>query len=124
VNKLSFITLGAILAFLAVALGAFGAHGLKNILSAESLAIFHTATNYQMWHSIGLLFIGLFHLHKPSSLLVKAGWFMFAGILIFSGSLLILSVTGIKILGAITPIGGVLFLIAWLMLAIAATKTK
>ncbi|PHS73219.1 MAG: hypothetical protein COB22_02875 [Cycloclasticus sp.] len=123
-NKPSFITLGAILAFFAVALGAFGAHGLKNILSTESLAIFHTATDYQMWHSIGLLFIGLLHLHKPSALLLKAGWFMFAGILIFSGSLFILSVTGIKILGAVTPIGGVLFLIAWSMLAITATKIQ
>jgi len=124
VNKSPFITLGAICAFLAVGLGAFGAHGLKNSLSADMLAVYHTAVDYQMWHAIGLLFIGLLSLQIPSKTLHLSGWLMFAGILIFSGSLYALSLSGIKILGAITPIGGALFLIAWAMLAYASFKTK
>lgn len=123
-SKSPFITLGAICAFLAVGLGAFGAHGLKNSLSADMLAVYHTAVDYQMWHAIGLLFIGLLSLQMPSKTLRLSGWFMFAGILIFSGSLYTLSLSGIKILGAITPIGGALFLIAWIMLAYASFKTK
>ncbi len=123
-HKSPFITLGATLAFLAVAFGAFGAHGLKNSLSAEHLSIFHTAVDYQMWHSIGLILIGLFAQQNNARLLVKAGWLMFAGIIVFSGSLYALSLTGIKVLGAITPIGGVFFLIAWTLFAYASYKSK
>ena len=122
-NLSPFITLGAIAAFVAVVLGAFAAHALKNSLSPDLLDIFHTAVKYQMWHAIGLLIIGLLQLHEQSHLLQKAGWCMFAGIILFSGSLYALSLTGIKLLGAITPIGGTLFIIAWLMLAIAAFKS-
>ena len=123
-NKSPFITLGAAVAFLAVALGAFGAHALKESLSPHYLAIYHTATDYQMWHAIGLLIIGLLHQQNPSNLLRKAGWFMFAGIIIFSGSLYALSLSGIKILGAITPIGGAAFLVAWLLLAYNSIKSE
>lgn len=120
--KSPFITLGAALAFFAVAFGAFGAHALKESLTAYSLGIYHTAVNYQMWHAIGLIVIGMVDQLKPSNLLRKAAWFMLAGIIIFSGSLYALSLSDIKVLGAITPIGGVCFLIAWLLLAYASFK--
>lgn len=123
-QKSPFITLGSSLAFLAVMLGAFGAHGLKNTLSSELLTVYQTAVDYQMWHALGLLIIGLIQLQKPSTLLNTAGWFMFTGILIFSGSLYALSLTGIKLLGAITPIGGTSFLIAWLLLAYTSIKSQ
>jgi len=122
--KSPFITLGAALAFFAVAFGAFGAHALKESLTAYSLGIYHTAVNYQMWHAIGLIIIGIVYQLKPSSLLRKAAWFMLAGIITFSGSLYALSLSGIKVLGAITPIGGVCFLIAWLLLAYASFKSE
>jgi len=118
------ITAGSALAFLAVALGAFGAHGLKGILSADMLVIYHTAVDYHMWHAIGLLIIGLLQQHKPSSLLNKSAYFMFAGICLFSGSLYALSISANKMLGIITPIGGVCLLIAWALLAIASTKSN
>jgi len=122
--KSPFITLGAALAFFAVAFGAFGAHALKESLTAYSLGIYHTAVNYQMWHAIGLIVIGMVDQLKPSNLLRKAAWFMLAGIIIFSGSLYALSLSDIKVLGAITPIGGVCFLIAWLLLAYASFKSE
>jgi uncharacterized membrane protein YgdD (TMEM256/DUF423 family) len=123
-SKSPFIALGAILAFLAVALGAFGAHGLKNILSVEQLAIYRTAVDYHMWHSLGLILIGLVIQQNNSKLLSKAGWIMFAGVIIFSGSLYALSLTGISMLGAITPIGGVCFLVAWASVAYAFITSK
>lgn len=123
-GKPSFITLGALFAFLAVLLGAFGAHALKGSLPEHALTVYQTANDYQMWHSIGLMLIGVIYAHKPSKLLLKAGWLMTAGIVIFSGSLYALSLSGIKVLGAITPIGGVLFLIAWLMLICASLKSE
>ncbi len=122
--KSPFITLGAALAFFAVAFGAFGAHALKESLTAYSLGIYHTAVNYQMWHAIGLIIIGMIYQLKPSNLLRKAAWFMLAGIIIFSGSLYALSLSDMKVLGAITPIGGVCFLIAWLLLAYASFKSE
>jgi|TARA_R110002096_G_scaffold183080_12_gene360961 uncharacterized membrane protein YgdD (TMEM256/DUF423 family) len=123
-NAKQCISLGAILAFFAVALGAFGAHGLKNTLTPGMLAVYHTAVDYQLWHAIGLLIIGLIQQQNTSRLLPKAAWFMFAGILIFSGSLYALSLSGLKFLGAITPIGGTAFLIAWSLLAYASFKSN
>jgi len=123
-KKPPFIATGAILAFLAVAFGAFGAHGLKQVLNQEMLVIFHTAVTYQTWHALGLILIGILFQLKPSSLLIKAGWAMLAGIILFSGSLYVLSLSGIKILGMITPMGGIAFLIAWALIAIYAIKQK
>jgi uncharacterized membrane protein YgdD (TMEM256/DUF423 family) len=118
-----FVSLGSINALIAVALGAFGAHALKSRLSADMLAIFETGVQYHFYHALGLLAVGLITTHLPDSALVRwSGWLMFAGILIFSGSLYILAVSGIKWLGAITPIGGTAFIIAWLLLAIAVLK--
>jgi len=102
---------GAISAFIAVALGAFAAHGLKQHFSEYELGIWQTAVDYQMTHSLGLILIGL--LAKSFSInLNKPGFIMLAGIVIFSGSLYVLSLSGIKTLGMITPIGGMCFLLA------------
>ncbi|MGG3736594.1 DUF423 domain-containing protein [Aeribacillus pallidus] len=118
-----FIILGALNAFLSVALGAFGAHGLEGKLEPKYLEIWKTGVQYQMFHAIGLLIIGILAGNIPASSLISwSGWLMFLGILLFSGSLYVLSVTRISILGAITPIGGVSFLVAWLLLIFAALK--
>ncbi len=118
-----FVLLGAISALVGVACGAFGAHALKQAISPELLSVYQTGVNYQMWHALGLLVIGVFHQQAPASkLLAWAGWLMFVGILLFSGSLYILAVSDEKALGMITPVGGVCFLIAWLLVALSARK--
>ena len=116
------IAAGAINMFIAVAAGAFGAHALKPILSQEMLAIWHTAANYQMAHALGLLVMGLLMPRFNSIWLKRAGISMLVGIVIFSGSLYALALSGVRILGAITPIGGLAFLLAWAMLAWAACR--
>ncbi|WP_028401815.1 DUF423 domain-containing protein [Ectobacillus panaciterrae] len=118
-----FFLLGCIMAFLAVALGAFGAHGLEGKISERMLQNWKTGVTYQMFHVAGL-FVAAFLMDKlqNTSLVSTAGWLMLAGIVIFSGSLYVMALTGVKILGAITPIGGVAFLTAWVLLAIAAVK--
>ncbi|KPC99801.1 DUF423 domain-containing protein [Geobacillus thermocatenulatus] len=119
----TFILLGALNAFLAVALGAFGAHGLEGKIPDRYLEIWKTAVQYQMFHALGLLVIGLLIGKAPNvGLIGAAGWVMLAGIVLFSGSLYVLSVTQIKPLGAITPFGGVAFLVAWVMIGYAALK--
>lgn len=118
-----FLFLGAIVMFLSVALGAFGAHGLRSVLSPEQLAVYQTGVHYQMIHGIGLILIAiLLGKYAHIGLLSAAGWAMFIGILLFSGSLYALTLTGISKLGMITPFGGVAFLIGWILLAIAAFK--
>ena len=114
---------GAINAFIAVALGAFAAHGLKKMLGDYELAIWKTAVEYQMGHALGLILIGL--LAKTLSInLDWPGWIMLCGIILFSGSLYALSLSGIKTLGMITPVGGLCFLIAWLWLVVAVFKSS
>lgn len=114
-----FLFLGTVAMALAVLLGAFGAHGLKEHLSPEMLNIFETGVSYHFYHAIGLLIIGLMARYLPdSSLLNWSGWLMVAGIFIFSGSLYLLSTAGIRWLGAITPIGGLCFIASWILLAI------
>lgn len=118
-----FVSLGSINALIAVMLGAFGAHALKNRLSPEMMDIFQTGVQYHFYHALGLLAVGVIAYHLPDSGWLKwAGWLMLAGIIIFSGSLYILSTTGIKWLGAITPIGGTAFIISWILLTIAVLK--
>lgn len=114
-----FIGLGALSAFISVAAGAFGAHALKQVLDTDMLAVYHTAVDYQFFHSIGLIIIGALQKISPRNRLTLAAWIMLAGIIIFSGSLYVLSTTGIKWLGMITPVGGVCFLAAWLILALS-----
>jgi len=112
-----FFSLGAVLAGLAVAAGAFAAHGLKGRLDPEMLAIFETGARYQMYHALALVAAAWAVARWPQSAAPLAAWLFLAGILIFSGSLYVLSVTGIRWLGAVTPIGGVAFLAGWAVLA-------
>ncbi|MFL0474078.1 DUF423 domain-containing protein [Priestia sp. 179-F W1.4 NHS] len=118
-----FLIIGAINAMLAVALGAFGAHGLEGKISEKYLEVWRTGVQYQMFHAIGLFVIAFLLSKFPqSSLLTASGWIMFAGIVLFSGSLYVLSTCGIKVLGAITPLGGVAFIVAWILIVVAAVK--
>ena len=116
------LVIGAVLAFLGVVLGAFGAHALKEKFPEPRYEqIWNTAVQYQMYHALGLILLGILSMDEligSSSLLSWAGYFMLAGVVFFSGSLYVLSVTGVKKLGAITPIGGLLFLIAWILLLV------
>jgi len=120
----TFLLIGSVLGFLGVAGGAFGAHALKARLSSDMLAVFETGVRYQMYHAFAVLIVAAAIGHLGDArLLVIAGWFFVAGVLLFSGSLYALALTGTGILGAITPIGGLLFLIGWACLAVfAATK--
>lgn len=120
-----FIIVGAINAGIAVAFGAFGAHALKDKLSAHYLAVWETAVQYQMFHAVALLAVGILMspaILGPSTQLSWAGYLLLAGIIIFSGSLYVLSLSGIGVLGAITPIGGVAFIVGWIMLIVAVVK--
>lgn len=115
-----FLMIGSIAMALAVALGAFGSHGLKKMLTKEMLDIFETGVRYHFYHAIGLLVVGLITHYLPDSALLKwSGWLMASGILIFSGSLYILATSGIRWLGAITPLGGLCFIASWILLTIA-----
>ncbi|MFE8697818.1 DUF423 domain-containing protein [Cytobacillus sp. FJAT-53684] len=118
-----FIILGALNAFLSVAFGAFGAHGLEKMVEPKYLEIWKTGVTYQMFHATGLLVIGVLLGKLPASVLLSwSGWLMLIGIILFSGSLYVLAVTKIGVLGAITPLGGVCFLAAWILLMVAAVK--
>jgi len=117
----TFLLVAAVLGFLGVALGAFGAHALKSRLSAEMLAIFETGVRYQMYHVFALLIVSVaIGQLGQARLLGLAGWFFLAGVLIFSGSLYALALTGTRALGAITPFGGLALLAGWALLALFA----
>src|SRR6476620_3568939 len=116
----TFLLVGAVAAFLAVALGAFGAHGLRTRLSPEMLAVFETGVRYHMYHALAIVATALVMGRLNGWLIVSAAWFFTAGIVLFSGSLYLLALTGVTILGAVTPLGGLAFLAGWACLAIAA----
>ncbi len=118
----TFFVIGAGLGFLAVALGAFGAHALKGKLDADMLSVFETGVRYQFYHALALLVVGWACAHWSSSLMATAGWLFVAGVVLFSGSLYALALTGIKMLGAVTPVGGLCFLAGWACMAYAAWK--
>lgn len=110
-------------ALLAVAAGAFGAHGLRSRLTPEMLLVFETAARYQMYHSLALLGAAWAAARWPESAAVSAaGWLFVGGIFFFSGSLYMLALTGVRWLGAITPVGGVAFLLGWTLLAWAGMR--
>jgi uncharacterized membrane protein YgdD (TMEM256/DUF423 family) len=111
--------LGASLGGLAVVAGAFGAHGLKSVLPPESLSIFETAARYQMYHALALIALARM---EPQRVFRLAGWLLFAGIVIFSGSLYALALTSSRWLGAVTPLGGLSFIAGWACLAIAFAR--
>jgi len=118
-----FLFLGALNGFISVACGAFGAHVLEGMIEPKLLDNWQTAVRYEMFHAAGLLIIGLLNMKFQESKLIKwAGWLMFSGIVVFSGSLFAYSLTGIKKFGAITPIGGFLFLASWILIMIVAKK--
>lgn len=117
------LTLAALLMFVAVAAGAFGAHALRSRLAPEMSAVWQTAVQYHAWHALGLAIVGLLTIHVPERAgLALAGWLFVAGIALFSGSLYAMALTGYRALGAVTPIGGVAFLAGWLALAWAASR--
>ncbi|QBG48203.1 DUF423 domain-containing protein [Verrucomicrobia bacterium S94] len=117
-----FLSLGAISGAFGVMLGAFGAHGLQHKLSAKMMATWQTGVEYQFYHTFALLVVGLLALKFQSGVLTAGGWSFLAGIIIFSGSLYTLSLSGITRLGAITPIGGLFFIAGWILLACAVLK--
>ncbi|MBV7494412.1 DUF423 domain-containing protein [Pseudomonas sp. PDM24] len=117
-----FLMLAAFFGFTGVALGAFAAHGLKSRLSAEYLAIFHTGVTYQLVHTLALLGVALLATQIPGRLITWAGASFAIGILLFSGSLYLLTITGISKLGIVTPIGGLAFLVGWVCLGLAAWR--
>jgi uncharacterized membrane protein YgdD (TMEM256/DUF423 family) len=119
----TFLGLGAISGFVAVAAGAFGAHALRDRLSAEHLAVFETAARYQMYHALALLAVALLLPLRPLGTLQWAGWLFVVGTALFSGSLYALALTGTRWLGAITPLGGIAFLAGWICLALSARST-
>ncbi|HEU5041442.1 MAG TPA: DUF423 domain-containing protein [Gemmatimonadales bacterium] len=117
-----FFTLGAASAFIAVGAGAFGAHALRARLDPAMLAVFETGARYQMYHALGLLAVAWAVARWPAGWAGWAGWLFVTGTLLFSGSLYGLALSGVRWLGAITPLGGVAFLAGWLCLALAARQ--
>ncbi len=120
-----FITLGSLFALAAVVLGAFGAHALKARLSPELLLVWQTAVQYHFYHALGLVLVGLACFNLPDGTALRAsGWLMIAGIVLFSGSLYTLALSGEKWLGAVAPVGGTAFLMAWGALAWAVLRNS
>lgn len=119
-----FLLLAAFAGFTSVALGAFAAHGLRQQLSAEYLAVFQTGVQYQQLHTLALLAVALLLQRQACRLLTLSGGFFVAGMLLFSGSLYALTLTGIGKLGIITPFGGVAFLLGWLLLGLSAWRQR
>lgn len=117
-----FLLIGSIVMALSVAIGAFGAHGLEPKISEKLMKNYQTGVQYHMIHGIGILIVGLIALKITSSQLHAAGWSFLIGIILFSGSLYAMALTGVTKLGAITPIGGVSFIVGWILLGIAVTK--
>ena len=118
----AWFVVGAIAAGLGVMLGAFGAHGLKSRVEPELLVVFETGVRYHMYHALALLAVGWAQTRWPSALITTSGWAFLAGIAIFSGSLYLMTLTGARWLGAITPIGGLAFILGWLALAVGALR--
>ncbi|HQV68707.1 MAG TPA: DUF423 domain-containing protein [Thermoflexales bacterium] len=119
-----FFAIGCALAALAVAAGAFGAHGLRGMIDESALANWETAARYQMYHAVGLMAVGYACAAFKRKLAGVAGWLFIVGIVLFSGSLYALSLSGLRILGAITPLGGVAFIAGWICLALAAMRKE
>jgi uncharacterized membrane protein YgdD (TMEM256/DUF423 family) len=118
-----FITLASLSGMLAVAFGAFGAHALRGRLDEQALGVYQTAVQYHFYHSLALLALGLISLVQPENVLLRSsGWLFTIGILLFSGSLYLLAASGVRWLGAVTPLGGLAFIAGWACLAAAVWK--
>lgn len=118
------LCMGAINALLSVAAGAFGAHGLKDRVTPRHLEVFETAARYQMYHAFALIAVAWLASRAPSVTVTASGWCFLAGIILFSGSLYAITLTGVNGFGRITPIGGLLFIIGWSLLAWTAVRTS
>ena len=118
-----FLLFGAISAFVGVAAGAFGAHALEARLPAGLLAVYETGVRYELVHALALLFVGLAAERWPAAGWEKAGWMFVAGTVLFSGSLYALAFTGVRALGAVTPLGGLCFLLGWTYAILAGTRS-
>jgi uncharacterized membrane protein YgdD (TMEM256/DUF423 family) len=116
--------IGAALAAAGIALGAFGAHGLQSRVEPRLLEVFETGVRYHMYHALGLLAVGWAATRRPGAWVTAAGWLFVVGILVFSGSLYLMTLTGSRWLGAITPIGGVSFITGWVLLAVATFRSR
>ena len=119
-----FLMIGALSGAIGVAAGAFGAHALRDKVEPRLLEVFETGARYQMYHALVLVAVGIVADRWPSRLLAAAGWLFVAGTLFFTGSLYAMTFTGIRALGAITPIGGVCFIAGWICLAVAASRIR
>jgi len=116
----TFLLIGALAGALGVGLGAFGAHGLRARLSPDMLAVFETGVRYQMYHALALVALATMMNRFDGRLVHLAGWSFVVGIVLFSGSLYLLALTGVRILGAVTPFGGIAFILGWACLAVSA----
>ena len=116
--------IGAIAGAIGVALGAFGAHGLKSRVDADLLAVFETGVRYHMVHALALLAVGWAATRWPGAWVTASGWLFLVGIVVFSGSLYVMTLTGARWLGAVTPLGGLAFISGWIALAVAALKSR
>jgi uncharacterized membrane protein YgdD (TMEM256/DUF423 family) len=122
-NPRFILATGAVLMALAVGFGAFGAHIVQGMLTPERFAVYQTGVQYHFYHALGLLLVGLISLHiRDSKWLEWSGWCLLAGIIIFSGSLYILTLTDTPWLGAVTPVGGVAFILGWVLLVAGVLK--
>ena len=119
----TFFLIGALSGAISVAAGAFGAHALRERLEPRLLEVFETAARYQMYHALALLLVGYAATRWPGALTTSAGWLFLAGTVLFSGSLYAMTFTGIRALGAVTPLGGVCFIAGWVCLAVAAARS-
>jgi uncharacterized membrane protein YgdD (TMEM256/DUF423 family) len=120
----TFWWLGCMFGLTGVAAGAFGAHALRSRLPADLLAVFETGARYQMYHALALLAVALVASRAASGAATAAGWLFTAGIVVFSGSLYALALSGVRVLGAITPLGGACFLAGWVALALAGKQLR
>ena len=119
-----FVATGSVLALVGVGLGAFAAHALRAQLQAQALATFEVGVRYQMYHALALLALAWVHSRWPGPLVQAAGWLFIAGTLIFSGSLYVLALAGVRWLGAITPFGGAALIAGWACLALGVLKAR
>jgi len=119
---MNWIAVGAVAGGLGVALGAFGAHGLKSRVGADLLVVFETGVRYQMYHALALLLVGWASTRWSGVWAGAAGWLFLAGIVVFCGSLYVMTLTGARWLGAITPLGGLAFILGWISLAVGAVR--
>lgn len=123
-GNLNLYGVGAVFGFLAVATGAFGAHGLQDRLDPHMLTIWETAARYQMYHALALLALGAWAVRNPNASVALPAWAFTIGTVVFSGSLYVLALSGIKILGAVTPFGGIALMIGWVSFAVQAFRSS